>query len=261
MTESFFTTLKTAAESVGISVTDNQCEKLYKFYETVVEYNKNVNLTAITDEKEFIVKHIVDSISAAKFIKENAAVVDIGAGAGFPSIPLKIIRDDIVLIMLDALSKRVDFLNFAVSELSLKNAKAKHLRAEEAGEKLLRGSADVVVARAVGQTNILLELSIPLLKKHGVFINYKGKDLSDVETAKTAEAALNAKKPRFSISVFLLTSAKETSSFTKRLKTRREFIRENLAQSRKIRCENSVFLFYPLFIFLCFTKIMFHKFL
>ena len=174
MTESFFTTLKTAAESVGVSVTDNQCEKLYKFYETVVEYNKNVNLTAITDEKEFIVKHIVDSISAAKFIKENAAVVDIGAGAGFPSIPLKIIRDDIVLIMLDALSKRVDFLNFAVSELSLKNAKAKHLRAEEAGEKLLRGSADVVVARAVGQTNILLELSIPLLKKHGVFINYKG---------------------------------------------------------------------------------------
>lgn len=125
MTESFFTTLKTAAEFVGVRVTDNQCEKLYKFYETVVEYNKNVNLTAITDEKEFIVKHIVDSISAAKFIKENA---------------------------------------------------------------------DVVVARAVGQTNILLELSIPLLKKHGVFINYKGKDLSDVETAKTAEAALNAKK-------------------------------------------------------------------
>lgn len=209
----------------------------------MVEYNKNVNLTAITDEKEFIVKHIVDSISAAKFIKENAAVVDIGAGAGFPSIPLKIIRDDIAVIMLDALSKRVDFLNFAVSELSLKNAKAKHLRAEEAGEKLLRGSADVVVARAVGQTNILLELSIPLLKKHGIFINYKGKDLSDVETAKTAEVALNAKKPRFSISVFLLTSAKETSSFTKRLKTLRKFIRENLAQSRKIRCENSVFLF------------------
>ena len=86
MTESFFTTLKTAAESVGISVTDNQCEKLYKFYETVVEYNKNVNLTAITDEKEFIVKHIVDSISAAKFIKENAAVVDIGAGAGVPEL-------------------------------------------------------------------------------------------------------------------------------------------------------------------------------
>ena len=153
MTESFFTTLKTAAESVGISVTDNQCEKLYKFYETVVEYNKNVNLTAITDEKEFIVKHIVDSISAAKFIKENAAVVDIGAGAGFPSIPLKIIRDDIVLIMLDALSKRVDFLNFAVSELSLKNAKAKHLRAEEAGEKLLRGSADVVVAK-IGRAHV-----------------------------------------------------------------------------------------------------------
>lgn len=209
----------------------------------MVEYNKNVNLTAITDEKEFIVKHIVDSISAAKFIKENAAVVDIGAGAGFPSIPLKIIRDDIAVIMLDALSKRVDFLNFAVSELSLKNAKAKHLRAEEAGEKLLRGSADVVVARAVGQTNILLELSIPLLKKHGIFINYKGKDLSDVETAKTAETILHAKKPKFLISVFLLTSAKETSSFTKRLKTRREFIRENLAQSRKIRCENSVFYF------------------
>lgn len=261
MTESFFTTLKNAAEFVGVSVNDNQCEKLYKFYETVVEYNKNVNLTAITDEKEFIVKHIVDSISATKFIKENADVVDIGAGAGFPSIPLKIIRDDIVLIMLDALSKRVDFLNFAVSELSLKNAKAKHLRAEEAGEKLLRGSADVVVARAVAQTNILLELSIPLLKKHGIFINYKGKDLSDVETAKTAKPHSTRKKPKFSISVFLLTSAKETSSFTKRLKTLRKFIRENLAQSRKIRCENSVFLFYQLFNFLCFTKIMFHKFL
>lgn len=194
MTESFSITLKNAASSVGVTVTDNQCEKLYKFYETVVEYNKNVNLTAITDETEFIVKHIVDSISAAKFIKENATVVDIGAGAGFPSIPLKIVRDDIVVIMLDALQKRVDFLNFAVSELSIKNAKAKHLRAEEAGEKLLRGSADVVVARAVGQTNILLELSIPLLKKHGIFINYKGKDLSDVENAKSAETILKAKK-------------------------------------------------------------------
>lgn len=194
MTDSFSNILKNAVADIGVTVTDNQCEKLYKFYDTVVEYNKNVNLTAITDEKEFIVKHIVDSISAARFIKENVAVIDIGAGAGFPSIPLKIIRDDIVLIMLDALQKRVDFLNFAVGELSLKNAKAKHLRAEEAGEKLLRGSADVVVARAVGQTNILLELSIPLLKKHGIFINYKGKDLSDVENAKSAETILKAKK-------------------------------------------------------------------
>lgn len=193
MTDSFYETLKSSAASLSINLSDEQCEKLFEFYETVVEYNKNVNLTAITDEKEFVIKHIVDSISAAKFIKENAAVVDIGAGAGFPSIPLKIIRDDIVLIMLDALNKRVDFLNIAAKKLSLKNAVAKHIRAEDAGEKLLRGSADVVVARAVGSTNILLELSIPLLKKHGVFINYKGKDLSDVENAKSAESALGAK--------------------------------------------------------------------
>ncbi len=192
MTDSFYKTLKSSAENVGVLVTDEQCEKLFMFYETVVEYNKNVNLTAITDETEFVVKHIADSISAVNFIEKNSAVVDIGAGAGFPSIPIKIVRDDVQIIMLDALQKRVDFLNFAISELSLKNAVAKHMRAEEAGEKFLRGSADVVVARAVGSTNILLELSIPLLKKHGVFINYKGKDLSDVESAKNAEKTLFA---------------------------------------------------------------------
>lgn len=190
MTESFYKTLKSATEKVGVSVTDEQCEKLFKFYETVVECNKNVNLTAITDETEFVVKHIADSISAVNFIEKNSAVIDIGAGAGFPSIPIKIVRDDVQIIMLDALQKRVDFLNFAISELSLKNAVAKHIRAEEAGENILRGCADVVVARAVGSTNILLELSIPLLKKHGVFINYKGKDLSDVESAKNAEKTL-----------------------------------------------------------------------
>lgn len=192
MTDSFYKTLKASAENVGVLVTDEQCEKLFKFYETVVEYNKKVNLTAITDETEFIVKHIADSVSAVNFIGKNSAVVDIGAGAGFPSIPIKIVRDDVQIIMLDALQKRVDFLNFAISELSLKNAVAKHMRAEEAGEKFLRGSADVVVARAVGSTNILLELSIPLLKKHGVFINYKGKELSDVESAKNAEKTLFA---------------------------------------------------------------------
>lgn len=194
MTDSFKSLLVGGASELNITVSDEQAEKLFDFYQTVLEYNKKVNLTSITDEKEFVIKHIIDSISANEFIEKNASVCDIGAGAGFPSIPLKIIRPDISFTLFDALKKRVDFLEFAIEHLQLKDISAVHIRAEDGGRYSYRGSFDITVARAVGSSSALLEYSVPLIKKCGLFINYKGADLSDAECASSAEKTLGVKK-------------------------------------------------------------------
>lgn len=192
MTDTFISLTKSGAENLGYTLSDDNLQKLWDFYQLVVDYNKKVNLTAILDEKDFVVKHILDSISGAKYIAENATVCDLGAGAGFPSIPLKIIRKDIKVTMLDALNKRVTFLNLAIEKLGLSDICALHLRAEDAGRKDVRESFDSVVARAVATTNILLEYAMPLLKVGGNFICYKGRDIAELELAKTAEKKLFA---------------------------------------------------------------------
>lgn len=194
MTDSFNSLLIGGASELNIAVSDEQAEKLFDFYQTVLEYNKKVNLTSITDEKEFVIKHIIDSVSSDEFIEENASVCDIGAGAGFPSIPLKIIRPDVSFTLFDALKKRVDFLEFAINRLGLKNISAVHIRAEDGGRYSYRDTFDITVARAVGSTSTLLEYSVPLIKNGGLFINYKGADLSDAVSASSAEKTLGVKK-------------------------------------------------------------------
>ena len=195
MTDSFKNAISSAIKQFGVELTDLQAEKMYDFYKIVVDYNKKINLTAITDEYDFAVKHIADSISGTGYIKKNSLVFDLGAGAGFPSVPLKILRDDIETVMMDALEKRVSFLNYAINELNLENIAAVHIRAEEAGKNpIYREKADAVVCRAVGKTNVLIELAAPLIKKNGVFINYKGKDVTDVVEAASSEKKLNMKR-------------------------------------------------------------------
>lgn len=191
MTNSFKTTLLDGAEKLNIAISVDQAEKLFDFYQTVVEYNKKVNLTAVTDELGFINKHILDSLFAQNEFGNNLSVVDIGAGAGFPSIPLKIMRDDLSFTLLEATGKKVDFLNTVIDRFCLENVSAVHVRAEDAGKELYRNKFDVAVSRAVGKISLLLEYGIPLLKTGGRLFCYKGPDLSDIDGAKTAVKKLN----------------------------------------------------------------------
>ena len=151
---------------------ENKIEQLVKFYKFVIEKNKVMNLTNIVNEKEFILKNILDSVLPEKYIKQNSSLIDVGAGAGFPSVPLKILRPDLNITMLDSLNKRVVFLNEVISVLNLKNIQAVHSRAEDYA-KNQRESYDVCVSRAVARLNTLLEYCLPFVKVGGIFIAYK----------------------------------------------------------------------------------------
>ena len=176
------------AEKISISLSDEQLSKFQKYLELLVETNEKVNLTAITEPKEVVMKHFIDSIALFSVcdVKENAKVADVGTGAGFPGVPLKITRDDIDLTLIDSLNKRLVFLDTLCNEIDIK-AKLVHIRAEECGKnKDFREKFDVVTARAVAALNTLCEYCLPLVKVGGKFIAMK--------SLKTDEEVKNAKK-------------------------------------------------------------------
>ena len=151
---------------------DENCEKLFRFSNILVQTNKTFNLTAITDEKEIILKHFVDCASMIKHIPTNASLIDVGCGAGFPSLPIAILRQDVTVTSLDSTTKKIDFINCTAKELSLGNISAVSSRAEDFA-RLNREKFDVVTSRAVARLNILDELCIPLIKVDGIFIAMK----------------------------------------------------------------------------------------
>lgn len=159
--------------------------KFDEYYTQLIEYNEKVNLTAITEREEVFIKHFYDSCLGADFIPHNATVVDIGTGAGFPGLPLKIIRPDIDLHLVDSLNKRVVFLNELKSKLDI-NFSTYHSRAEEFASSH-REQFDVCVSRAVAKLSTLLEYCLPLVKVGGVLIAYKGAS-SDEEIKQSANA-------------------------------------------------------------------------
>lgn len=180
--------LKELFEKYNISYDDTKIAKLIKFYDMVIETNKVMNLTNITDEKEFAIKNVLDCVLPMKIIPINASVLDIGAGAGFPSIPLKIMRPDLDIVMVDSLNKRINFLKTVIQKLDLKNISANHMRIEDYAITH-KEKYDVVVARAVARLNTLLEYSLPLVKIKGKVIAYKSQK-ADEEIAE-AQNALN----------------------------------------------------------------------
>ncbi len=147
------------------------------YYNFLIEYNKKVNLTAITERQEVFIKHFLDSILPVDEIKNNASVIDVGAGAGFPGLPLKIVRNDIKLTMVDSLDKRVKFLKDLSNLLDLK-VECVHARAEDFC-KLKREKFDVAVARAVAPLNTLVEYLLPLTKIGGIVLAYKGSNFEE----------------------------------------------------------------------------------
>lgn len=178
--------LKPIFEKYGISLSGEQEEKFEKYFNHLIETNKVLNLTAITEEDEVVVKHFLDSVLPKDFFAENVSVIDVGSGAGFPAIPLKIVREDLKVCMLDSLNKRINFLNEVVQMLGLKNAESIHSRAEDFARQR-RESFDVAVARAVATLETLVEYLLPFVKVGGCAIIYKAAKLNDeLEVAKKA---------------------------------------------------------------------------
>ena len=180
--------LKNLFTKYQIEYTDEQIEKINKYYNMVIEQNKTMNLTRILSEEEFATKNILDSVLPIKIIPKNASVVDVGTGAGLPGIPLKILRPDIKLTLLDSLQKKVNFLKQVAIELDLKEVKCVHARVEDFA-KTNRESFDVCVSRAVARLNTLCEYCLPLVKIDGIMIAYKS--LKAEEEAKEAQKAIH----------------------------------------------------------------------
>ncbi len=157
------------------------------YFEELVSYNDKVNLTAITEHNDVFTKHFLDSILPIDAIAYNAKLVDVGTGAGFPSLPIKIVRPDIDITMVDSLNKRVNFLNLVCNKLNIKSNNV-HARAEDFA-KSNREIFDVAVARAVAKLNTLLEYLLPLVKVGGIILAYKGSNIA--EEFIEAENALN----------------------------------------------------------------------
>ena len=177
------------SSKIDINLDNEICNKLYNYMNLLLEWNEKINLTAITDEKEIILKHFIDSFTINKFINSGDIMLDIGTGAGFPGLPIKIIRPEVDVFLMDSLNKRINFLNEVIELLQLKNIEAFHSRAEEmAKNNKFREKFDVVTSRAVAKLNILLEYMLPYTKVNGKCLCMKGPNIE--EEIKEAEKAL-----------------------------------------------------------------------
>lgn len=186
--------IKSTLLNYNSSLSDEVLNNFIKYAELLVEWNQKFNLTAITTPKEIAIKHFIDSLTifSALKIPNNATILDVGTGAGFPGIPLKIVRPDINLTLLDSLNKRLLFLREVCSALNI-SAKIIHARAEEAAHNIdLREKFDIVTSRAVASLNILLEYCVPFVKVNGYFAALKGSNLdAELSLAKEAISKLN----------------------------------------------------------------------
>ncbi|MGL5260584.1 MAG: 16S rRNA (guanine(527)-N(7))-methyltransferase RsmG [Lachnospiraceae bacterium] len=189
--------IKEQINALGLEITDEQVEQFYLFYQLLIDKNKVMNLTAITEFEEVVMKHFVDSISLIKAIDLNGEfrILDLGTGAGFPGIPLKIMFPNLKLTLLDSLNKRIIFLNEVIELLKLHDIEAIHGRAEDlASPKILREKFDLCVSRAVANLSVLSEYCIPFVKIGGKFISYKSeKIVEELEESKRAVFLLGGK--------------------------------------------------------------------
>ena len=208
----------------NIKINDEQIKKFMNYMNLLLEWNEKINLTAITQPEEVKLKHFVDSLTVLKYINDDDKVIDIGTGAGFPGIPLKIMKENTKITLLDSLNKRINFLNIVIETLNLRNIQAIHGRAEEiARNKLYREKYDVAVSRAVANLSTLSEYMLPFVKVGGKCICMKGANVNEeLERAQNAIKELGGEIERvdnFYLSdndnernIIIIRKVKETSS-------------------------------------------------
>jgi len=184
--EQFKNKIEELSKLNNITFIEGEKESLYNYMNLLLEWNKKMNLTAITNETEVILKHFIDSAIVNKYIKSEKTLIDVGTGAGFPGLVLKIVNNDLDITLLDALNKRITFLNEVIQQNGLKEIKAIHGRAEECGKDIhYRENYDIVISRAVANMNVLLEYMMPLVKIGGLCICMKSVNAKEeVENAK-----------------------------------------------------------------------------
>lgn len=195
MKKEFKQKMQQYAKEIGIMLQEKQIEQFEQYMELLLEWNQKINLTAITKQEEIILKHFIDSLTIAKYVKPNTKLVDVGTGAGFPGIPLKIVKEDVEITLVDSLNKRINFLQEVIEKLKLEKIQALHFRAEEFGkQKAYRESFDYATSRAVANLATLSEYLLPLVKVKGKTINMKGSEIKDeLEKSRKAISVLGGK--------------------------------------------------------------------
>lgn len=193
----FYEIMEKSTKNEGLKFDEIKYNQFIKYKELLKEWNENINLTAITEDEEIIKKHFIDSIKIFRFspLQEMNNIIDVGTGAGFPGLPIKIINPQISVTLLDSLNKRVKFLNTVINDLGLNNIEAIHGRAEEFSRKEnYRAQFDGAVSRAVANLTVLSELCIPYVKVNGYFIALKGPAVEDeIKQGKRAITILGGK--------------------------------------------------------------------
>ena len=180
---------------LGVRFSVEQIEQFYKYKNLLIECNEKMNLTAITEPKEIILKHFIDSLTILKYIDDNSKLVDVGTGAGFPGVPLSIMNPTLKITLVDSLNKRLIFLQEVVKELNLKNIEIVHARAEEFGQnKNYREKFDIATSRAVANLATLSEYLVPLVKIGGKIISMKASNAKEeINDAQKAIEVLGGK--------------------------------------------------------------------
>lgn len=191
--EEFKNEMQKKLEIIGLSEHDKKLQSFFRYMQLLLEWNEKINLTAITDEKEIILKHFIDSLTISKYCT-SGNIIDIGTGAGFPGIPLKVWNDNLEVTLLDSLNKRITFLDKVIKELEINNIYALHGRAEDvAVQAEYREKYDFAVSRAVAPMNVLLEYMLPFVKVGGKCICMKGSNIEELENSKKALEVLGGK--------------------------------------------------------------------
>lgn len=193
--EEFEELMKKYGKKIEIEFTDEQLKKFYDYMNLLIEWNQKINLTAITEPKEIILKHFIDSLTINKYIQQKSTLADVGTGAGFPGIPLKILRPDIKVTLVDSLNKRINFLNEVIEKLNLEDIVTVHSRIEDFGKnKSYREKFDYVTARAVANLAVLSEYLIPIAKIGGKCLCMKGSNVEEeITSGKNAINVLGGK--------------------------------------------------------------------
>ena len=185
--------LKSGAEEIGISLTDKQVDQFLKYMEMLIEWNKKMNLTGITEPVEIIKRHFLDCLSVARMedFKQSGSLIDVGTGAGFPGLPLKIAFPELEVTLVDSLQKRIGFLEAVVGELGLDNVACVHSRAEDLGkDNHYREAFDMCVSRAVAHLAVLCEYCLPFIKLGGKFYSFKSQNMEEEKNESIEAIAL-----------------------------------------------------------------------